>query len=515
MGSEGSATSRILNNSIWIGLETIIETAVFLAASVAVARYLGPTKLGYFSFINFFVTVITRTGGSGLSGATRKYMSEYLAAGQIGTARAVYHLAYRYQLLGACSITVLGVAGISLFGDPGYKVMASILVLSIVPGVMSWVPAEANNAFEDARKNTLSAFGYLIAYAIVIVLTLHFHWDLVGIASATLIGRMTEVVLRTIPLHRKLRSLPLDALSSEVTGRIRRFCLQAIAIQLLMTVVWDRSEMVFLKAFSTLEQVAFYSISFGLAANLLVFPRTFGGATGITLMVESSRDPSRVGGIVKSACRYLLLVGFPVNLGAAAITNQVIRITYGARYTGAIPVLIVAAILSIPRILQDLPDILLRAADQQKRLFVWLIVTGVVNLVLDGALIPHFGAVGAAWANGLSQSLGVCFIWRQAQRSFTFTFPLRDAIRLFTAALCMAGLAWFITQHLHGMAGVIIAVVTALPTYILLIRLFGSLDLTDSQRLLLIVNRLPAFSRRGFAAAVAFLVPAVEEIQSM
>jgi len=515
MSAKSSAASRILTNSIWYGLETVIETVVFLTASVAVARYLGPTKLGYFNFINFFVTVVTRTGGSGLAGATRKYMSEFLALGQPGKARSVYHLAYRYQLLGACAITALGLSGIALFGDHGYKLMACLLVVSIVPGVMSWVPAEANNSFEDARKNTLSAFGYLIAYATVILLTLHFHWDLVGIASAALIGRSVEVLLRTVPLHRRLREIPLDPLDAEVIGRIRRFCLQAIGIQILMTVVWDRSEMIFLRAFSTLDQIAFYSISFSLTANLLLVPRTFSGATGMTLMVESARDPGRVSSIVRNASRYLLFVALPVNLGAAAITSQVIRLTYGARYAGAVPVLITAAILSIPRAFQDIPDVLLRAADRQKRLFTWLIVTGIVNLALDAALIPRFGAVGAALGNGLSQALGVFGIWRQAQRSFEFSLPKAAALRLFGAALFMAAFAWLVGNRLHGTLGLIAAIATAVPTYLLMVRLFRGLESADGERLLLIGNRLPSPARRGFSALIAFAVPAAAEIDAM
>ena len=88
-----TATGKILNNSFWYGLETIIETVAFFGTSVAVARYLGPSKLGYFSYINFFVTIVTRTSGTGLASSTRKYMSEYLGLDQPGTARAVYHLA--------------------------------------------------------------------------------------------------------------------------------------------------------------------------------------------------------------------------------------------------------------------------------------------------------------------------------------------------------------------------------------------------------------------------------------
>ena len=73
-----TAAGKILHNSFWYGLETVLETIVFLGTSIAVARYLGPEKLGEFTYINFFVATVTRTSGSGLSGATRKYMAEFL-----------------------------------------------------------------------------------------------------------------------------------------------------------------------------------------------------------------------------------------------------------------------------------------------------------------------------------------------------------------------------------------------------------------------------------------------------
>ena len=504
MASTATTASKILNNSFWFGLESILETIVFLGTSIAVARYLGPEKLGYFSYINFFVSIVTRTSGNGLASATRKYMSEYLALDQPGIARAVYHLAYRYQLLGTVTLTTLGIAGVLLFGDPHIRLMSSILIVSIIPGVMSWVPAQANNAFEDVRKNTLSAFGYILSYGVVIVLTLHFHWDLVGVASATLIGRTIEVVMRTVPLHAKLRTIPIEQVPKELKIRIRRFCFEAIGIQLLMAVVWDRSEMIFLRAFSSIEQIAFYSVSFGLASNLLTVPRIFGGATGITLMVESSRDPSRVDSIVRNACRYLALVVFPVHLGAAAVTNLAVRFAYGPRYAGAVPVLIVASILAIPRGFQEIPEILMRAADRQKILFYWLCVTGVLNLALDAALIPHFGAVGAAWGNGLAQAFGVMASWRQARKAYRFSFPVVSALRFGLASLVMAAIAFAIGHAIPRLPGLILAVVTAVPSYILLVKVLRALSPEDELRLTPIGNRLPGGMRLAYLKTIAF-----------
>jgi O-antigen/teichoic acid export membrane protein len=508
MASRTKTTSgKILYNSFWFGLETTLEALVFISTSIAIARYLGPTKLGYYSYIGLFVNTVTRTSGTGLASATRKYMSEFLALGKPGTARAVYHLAYRYQLISTVVIAALGITGILLFGEHGYRLMSCILILSIIPGVLSWVPAQANQAFEDVSNNTISAFGYLVVYAFVITLTLCFHWDLVGVASAMLAARSVEVVLRTIPLHAKLRKMPLEPLPPEVVSRIRRYCLQSVGIQLLMSVVWDRSEMVFLRHYSSLAQISFYSISFGLANNLLLIPRTFGNATGISLMVEATRDPSRVDNIVKNACRYLLLVAIPVHFGAAAIARAVVGVAYDSRYTTAAPVLMVAALLSLPRAFQEISEVLLRAADRQKQLLIWLAAAGVVNICLDYLLIPRYGAVGAAWGNGLAQSFGIMAVWQQARRFYKFSFPIQAGIRISLAGLLMAAVAFFIGRWFPGLPGLIAGVAAAIPTYIIGVKLLHGLDPSDRLRLTPIGNRLPGPMRRTYAATIAFVTP--------
>jgi O-antigen/teichoic acid export membrane protein len=502
-----TVTGKILHNSFWYGLEAVLETVVFLGTSIAVARYLGPTKLGYFSYINFFVMIVNRTSGTGLASATRKYMSEFIGQDQPGIACAVYHFAYRYQLIGAVTVTALGMLGVAIFGDPSYRLMAAILILSIVPGVMSWVPAQANQAFEDTSKNAWSAFGYILSYAFIIFLSIHYRWDLIGIAAASLVGRSVEAVWRTIPLHTALRKIPISPLPEELRIRIRGFCIQAIGIQIITSVVWDRSEMVFLRAFSGLRQIAFYSISFGLANNLLLIPRIFGAATGITLMVESARDPRRIGSIITNACRYLFLVVFPVHLGAAAITRQVIALSYGGQYRAAVPVLIVASILAIPRAFSEIPDILMRAFEGQNALLQWMIVTGIVNIALDVALIPRYGAIGAAWANGLAQSFCVVALWIQARRICTFGWPARAMVRLFSAALIMALCAYVIGTVIPDVRGLVAAIFFGVPAYVMLVKMFQGLESEDSIRLGLIGKILPGALIRPYLAIIAFVIP--------
>jgi O-antigen/teichoic acid export membrane protein len=506
--SSNTVAGKILHNSIWFGMETVLEAVAFLGTSIAVARYLGPDKLGYFVYINFFVITITRTGGSGIASATRKYMSEFLGLDNPGAARAIYDLAFRYQLIASCAIAAVGVAAVLLFGDRHYRLMSSLLLISIVPGLMSCIPAQANQALEDVAPNSISAFFYLISWVVGIALTVHFKWDLVGIAGSLFAGRTIEVVIRTIPLHARLRSMPLEPLERDLVRRVRRYCVQGVGIQLLSSLVWDRSEVLFLKHYSSLAQVAFYSVSFTLTGNLLTFPRIFTGATGISLMVEATREPGRIRNIVNNASRVLLLAAIPVHLGAAAIAGQALAFVYGDRYLGAIPAVIVAAMLSIPRAFQEIPDVLLRAADRQREILVWFSITGVLNLGLDWYLIPRYGSTGAAWGNGLAQAFGIIAIWRQARRFYDFSFPVWNAVRLTTAGLVMGCGAWYVVRRLPGLPGLAASVAAAALIYLILVKLLHGLDASDRERLAPIGNRLPGPARRAYLALLAFATPA-------
>jgi O-antigen/teichoic acid export membrane protein len=408
--------------------------------------------------------------------------------------------------------------------------MAVILLASIIPGVMSCVSAQANQAFEDSFDNTISAFGYIFSYAFVLILTVYLHWDLIGVASAMLVGRTVEFVWRTIPLRRRLRKFPLDRLDREIIVRIRKFCLESVGIQLVMSVVWDRSELFFLRYFApwvmengvlrqNFTQLGFYSVSFGLANNLLVIPRTFSGATGMTLMVEATRDPGRIDSLVKNACRYLLLIVFPIHLGAAAIAAQALAFAYGYKYVDAAPVMVVASLLAIPRAFQEIAQILLTVAERQKQILIWFSVAGVINIVLDWFLIRRYGAVGAAWGNGLAQTFGICVIWHLARRCYTFSFPVWHALRLFAATLTMGALAYYVVNALPyaaylnhtlpGLGALIAAVVSAGVAYLLMVKLVGGLLPSDRLRLAPIGNRMPPPIRRAFLAVLAFATPAI------
>jgi len=85
-----SNTRTIARNIGWYGLENVINSVVTLFTSIAIARTLGPSKMGYIVYVSWIAAVVGSLGGIGISATTQKYMAEFLGMGDRGTARYIY-----------------------------------------------------------------------------------------------------------------------------------------------------------------------------------------------------------------------------------------------------------------------------------------------------------------------------------------------------------------------------------------------------------------------------------------
>jgi O-antigen/teichoic acid export membrane protein len=148
-----SNTTIIARNAGWYGLENAITFIVTLITSIAIARTLGPSKMGYIIYVAWIVSVVSRLGGMGIPQTTRKYMAEFLGQGDRGTARFIYVRTMLLQI----GLATLATGGILLWvwGDASaeYRLASTLVVLSIWPAMVNFVSAQANVATEEFSIN--------------------------------------------------------------------------------------------------------------------------------------------------------------------------------------------------------------------------------------------------------------------------------------------------------------------------------------------------------------------------
>ena len=459
----------VVKNSFWFGLETVVDAAVSLALSVAVARVIGPVRLGYYIYMMFMVNLAGRLAAFGPGAAARKYLSEYLARDDRGMARLVFFTMLRWNVQLACGFAAVGWVLIFALEDSANRLVASILVASLIGGVVNIVASQTNMAAENFARNVPASFVALAIYASTVILTLVFDLGPVGLAVALLLRRTVEMFLRLQPAIRWARQLPRIPAPPDLARRMMTFSGQGLAIAMLVIVVWDRSELVFLRHFCRIQEVTFYSVAFSLTETLLLLPTAIGAAVSARFMAEHGRTQA-IGDLASSPIRFMALLIFPMYVGLACLSEPAVRMFYGASYVPAIPVMAISLVLLIPKAFYWFPSAALQAADRQGLMFRWLLAVAALNLSLDALLIPRYGAIGAAVANGIAQPTAVIVLSLAASRVCKVKLPWSALGATLCTAGAMGGAVYLAVRQLPPPAAMVAGPLLGVAVYLVLLR---------------------------------------------
>src|SRR5687767_5723348 len=174
----------IARNSMWLAIDTATSFVLSLVTSVAVARLMGPEKLGHYSYIVWAVGATGLLATVGMSGTVRKYAAEFIGRGDLATARAVIAVAFRWQMACATVITGSALAVVLWTAAPADRAYTVFAVLSIVPYLHIGVTAGAIEATQDFSANVWPSIVGNVVNLVWTVTALALQWDLVGLTSA-------------------------------------------------------------------------------------------------------------------------------------------------------------------------------------------------------------------------------------------------------------------------------------------------------------------------------------------
>jgi O-antigen/teichoic acid export membrane protein len=505
-----SSNAKIIGrNFIFMGLEVVITLVCTLLTTVAIARVIGPTRLGYFNLIFWLTSITCSVGSLGIPLTTFKYMGEFLGGGQKELACAVFFYNLWAQTAIACALTVIGMIAAFTIVDPAYRLCCVLLVLSMVPNMITFVPSQANSAAEDAALNTRGAFVGATVYVVAVAASLLLGWNLVGIAAGVLLYRTAELAVKILPVFKAMKTVSRVPLPADIRKRMFSFSGLSTGLMILQIVIWDRSDIIFLKLLQPdIRQLAFFSVCFSVADRLMRMPQTFANALSATQMAEYGRDKDRLFRMTSKASTYVLLGALPILIGLASIGGPFIRVMYGSQYLPAIPVFIVVALLSIPKAILTPAQTLLYSAEDLGFVLKWGCVAAAMNVLLDIALIPSYGALGAAWANGVAQTFAALTIWGRVLVRYPVRIDRPVLLRLAAATLAMAIVVLGIVAiPFSPLMKLSVAVPAGAIVFLITSRMFAVLQKDDRRRLLQLSALLPTPVRSSLDRLVDFLVP--------
>jgi O-antigen/teichoic acid export membrane protein len=488
-----SNTKTIARNTGWHGLENIISSVVGLFTSIAIARALGPSKMGYIIYVIWIATIVSSLGGIGIPATTQKYMAEFLGMGDRGTARYIYFRTLLLQI----GMATLATGGILFWvlrdANAEYKVASVLVVLSIWPAMVNSISAMANTATEEFSRNLPASVISTLTYFTVIAATLVFKWGATGVGAAFFSMRVVDFLVRLFPTIKRI--LAWDTAHVQPVGlptRMMTFAWQSVASMIVALIVWNRSEVILLKYLcSDIRQIAFYSLAFSMAEQLLLSATIFGAATGATIFAQIGRDKSKLPALTASSFRYLALTSIPLHVIASALAVPALLLFYGNQYKGAVMVVMLAPLLCMPKAFIGPVQSLLQSAERQSYVIVATVLAGIVDIGVAWYLIPAHGAVGACIGNGAAQVTAVGMMWAIGIHLYKVELPWMQVAKIAFSSIVASLTAHFIAMQLAPLWAILCGGSASLIVLFGLFYLMRVLEPEDRARFHILTGMLP------------------------
>ena len=497
-----SNTKTIARNTGWYGLENIISAVVTMVTSIAIARTLGPSKMGYIIYVAWIASVVAGLGGLGIPSTTTKYMAEFIGMGDRGTARYIYFRTLFLQI-GLATLATVGIL-FWVLGDAssGYKLASVLVALSIWPSMVNSISAMANMATEELSANLPASVVSIFVFLIAIVATVVFRWGVIGVGASILITRSVDFLWRLIPTIRRILAWETTHIQpSGLRKRMIGFAWQSVATMIVAMIVWDRSEFFLLKHLcADIRQVAFYSVAFGMAERLLITSGIFRTASDATIFAQYGRDKSRLPAITASTFRYLALTSIPLHFISAALAFPALLLLYGNQYQGAALVVTLAPLLCMPKAFIGPVQRLLQSSERQGYVIGATVLAGIVDIGVAWALIPAHGAVGACIGSGAAQVTAVGMMWAVGIYLYNVRLPWPLIAKITFISVAAAVTAHFVaaalTAHfaaarLAPLWAILGGGSAALMVLLVLLYMMRVLELEDQDRFCTLTGMLP------------------------
>ncbi len=438
--------SRLLRNTAWYGLSTAFGLGAGLLMSVVLARGLGPSRMGDYSFLMWAARTLEAVCLLGFAVATVRYTASAFGRSDPAGAAGYLLLFFRRQMVVTAVVVSAALPLVLWLAAPDLRWPFVAVVAGLFPATLSTMYA---NGVYGAQRYDLTTRTSVVKMAIHLAVAVAAVAAGAGVLTIVLGGVLASLVAFGLQ-RRDVRALyPLGA-AGPVTADARqeawRFLVSISAVRLLDVLVWDRSEVFFLRLYTASEQIAFYSLAFGLVSRAMILSEVTVGAVLPALSALHGRaDAREFQRVFQATLRYAALIAAPTAALVAALAPDVVRLLYGPDYAPVALLLQLLAPVGVLDALRKVAWVALSAVGDRRAILQAMGVSAAVNLVLAAVLIRGHGTLGAVAANAAAQLLASAWVFAALARACRLRVPVGEVAR----ALGCAGLAF-----LAGSAGV-------------------------------------------------------------
>ena len=454
---ENTRTKQIIiKNTFWLFLAQAICKFLKLALVIYVARILGATEYGKFTFALAFVSLFVIFSDFGLSPIiVREFARERKREKDFS---AILSLKI---ILSLGTLILIFLSSFFITSDSSIRNIIWILALFIVVDsfpqiVYAFSRARQKMEFESLARIfqvlAITVTGFFVIFKFASVKSLSFAYLFAGTGALFVILSL---------FHFKIFSLRIS-----IKPLIwKKFLAMSwpIALAGIFSTIYSQIDLVMLGFWDQITEAGWYGASYRIIGIVIIPGVLISQSFFPVLSISFKESRAKLQRVFDKFIEVMMILSIPLAVGGVALAPKIIDWIYDSSYLPAVLAFqILLVMVVITYLFYPLSSILI-ASNQQKKLF-WITSIGaIINIILNLILIPKFSLYGAAWATLVTYVILLLLIFITVVRSGVIRII---GLRFFSILLGIAGastlMCFVITLPvIHGLNVIFITLIGA------------------------------------------------------
>lgn len=434
---------QVLKNVLYSSSSTLVANLTGLVTVIFLARALKPELFGLYSLSISTVAIVSVFTDLGIRSAATRYIADamkledYGLAG--GYARFLINLKLLLTVLVASALFFLSDFLANVFNKPISDLLRLLSLYLFFTSFNSLLLGMAN-AMNDFKADFLNSSVSSISKLFLTVLLVILGFSLFGAVIAVVISSIVTFFFILNYALRKYRFL----FSSKVrvdTDRIVRFILFTALLSVPAT-IYANVDMVMIGYFLSSEDVAYYRAGFSIVGAVLGLISVPTVLMPVFVKLEGE-DLSRA---FARAFKYSSALCIPSAFGLGLISQNLLIFAYGDEYLPGLLALQALSVLLISPAFGIYGSVF-SGRERPDLYFYPVMVSMILNVILNYLLIPILGIAGAAIATVLSH----IFYWFVLAYIGLREFELRPQLGYIAKPLLCAILMFLVARNFNSM----------------------------------------------------------------
>lgn len=397
--------SRLAHGASWVLLFRVAGTGLLLLLHVFLARRLGPGGYGDLAYVLAWLPLLVFAGRMGMDKAAVRFPAAYTADARWGELRGFMRFASATVLLASllCAVFAsLFLVGLHSRIPPALWGTLAIGVLIMPAQALLEYLAAFLRGLERVRLGVLA--GHLIRPGLIFLTVVVAAFALgeafsVHVAIGAHLGGILATLAFAYFLYRW--NLPAAALRSEPTFRVREWLGAGTGLMAFagLQLVLSKTDMLLLGALRGTTDAGIYGVGQRLA-ELMTLALFAVNAVYSPLIAQyhARGEPGQLQKLATSAIQVIAFIAIPLALGLAGFGYWIVVWLFGPEYANAYPVLVVLVLGQLVNALAGSVGLLMTMTGHHRPATYLVGAAAGINVILNLALIPPFGMMGAAIA---------------------------------------------------------------------------------------------------------------------